>query len=178
MVHAWLKLWLLACVAKRFSRNLRLLIVPCLTCGCSPLERVAVVPGPVRNRRQQGYHNSSAEDLHHDLKALQQEATAKPNTSRYQDEHKTYLLGELLALEIHAAGSGGQPRGVMPVITGRRQRAKMLTNFNTGLGLLYGRSTYDLIRLVLHERERENFTSPFSQHWLMRTRLCWSHQPH
>ena len=22
------------------------------------------------------------------------------------------------------------------------------------------------------ERERENFTSPFSQHWLMRTRLC------
>ena len=25
--------------------------------------------------------------------------------------------------------------------------------------------------------ERENFTSPFSQHWLMRTRLCWSHQP-
>ena len=28
------------------------------------------------------------------------------------------------------------------------------------------------------ERERENFTSPFSQHWLMRTRLCWSHQPH
>ena len=27
------------------------------------------------------------------------------------------------------------------------------------------------------ERERENFTSPFSQHWLMRTRLCWSHQP-
>ena len=27
------------------------------------------------------------------------------------------------------------------------------------------------------ERERENFTSPFSQHWLMRTRLGWSHQP-
>ena len=25
--------------------------------------------------------------------------------------------------------------------------------------------------------ERENFTSPFSQHWLMRMRLCWSHQP-
>ena len=30
----------------------------------------------------------------------------------------------------------------------------------------------------LRERERENFTCPFSQHWLMRTRLCWSHQPH
>ena len=26
-------------------------------------------------------------------------------------------------------------------------------------------------------RERDNFTSPFSQHWLMRTRLGWSHQP-
>ena len=33
-------------------------------------------------------------------------------------------------------------------------------------------------RLGRPERERENFTSPFSQHWLMRTRLCWSHQPH
>ena len=32
--------------------------------------------------------------------------------------------------------------------------------------------------LLLYERERESFTSPFSQHWLMRTRLCWSHQPH
>ena len=31
---------------------------------------------------------------------------------------------------------------------------------------------------IERERERENFTSPFSQHWLMRTRLCWSHQPH
>ena len=30
----------------------------------------------------------------------------------------------------------------------------------------------------LHRHERENFTSPFSQHWLTRTRLCWSHQPH
>ena len=27
------------------------------------------------------------------------------------------------------------------------------------------------------ERERERFTSPFSQHWLMRTRLGWSYQP-
>ena len=26
-------------------------------------------------------------------------------------------------------------------------------------------------------RERENFLSPFSQHWLMRMRLDWSHQP-
>ena len=25
--------------------------------------------------------------------------------------------------------------------------------------------------------QRENSTSPFSQHWLMRTCLCWSHQP-
>ena len=31
--------------------------------------------------------------------------------------------------------------------------------------------------LYQRERERENFSSPFSQHWLMRTRLGWCHQP-
>ena len=30
---------------------------------------------------------------------------------------------------------------------------------------------------VEKEREREDATSPFSQHWIMRTRLSWSHQP-
>ena len=35
----------------------------------------------------------------------------------------------------------------------------------------------ELLKLSMRETEKENFTSPFSQHWPMRTRLGWYHQP-
>ena len=53
-----------------------------------------------------------------------------------------------------------------------------LMSFNS-LGLPGGnmqKMQWSFIDLCSRHTVRENFNSPFSQNWLMRTRLCWSHQ--
>ena len=75
--------------------------------------------------------------------------------------------------------------GMVPILTLLNIAMSMLVTIGiNSLGCRAALGSDDLINvhgafqiLLVQPSERENFISPFSQHWLMRTRLGWSHQP-